>query len=187
LRDWQFKMGATDEFPIGSASDDAARLGSDTPIPFTRRNGALLQTPSSLRILTVLSVCAITASIALQDVGGAIAKSLFGRAGSDAMITLRFSMAALILLAIQRPWRTPIDRKDWPALAAYGLMLGAIGLLLYRSFALLPIGVTVGIQATGPLAVAISSSRRQRDLLWIVLACTGLCMLLLRGGTCITA
>jgi inner membrane transporter RhtA len=146
----------------------------------------LLQSPDSIQVPVIVSSLAVTASIALQDVGGAIAKSLFNQISPDGMIALRLSMAALILLAIQRPWRTPVERKDWLALIVYGAMLGGIGLLLYRAFALIPIGVTVGIQATGPLAVALASSHRPRDLLWMCLAGMGL-WLLLPGNTAMSA
>ena len=132
----------------------------------------------STRPFSVASCCAIATSIAMQDVGGAIAKSRFDETSPDGMIALRLSIAALILLAIQRPWRTPIERVDWPALAVYGVLQGGIGLLLYRAFSLIPIGVTVGIQALGPLAVALGSSRRPRDLLWMFLASAALWLLL---------
>src|SRR3546814_8308651 len=122
----------------------------------------------------LLATGAVFASIGLQDVGGAFAKSLFPRVGADGMITLRLTIAAFVLLAIQRPWRRPIERRYWPALLVYGVVLGIISILLYRAFARLPIGIVVGIQVIGPLAVALLASRTPRDFLWLALAAAGL-------------
>ena len=52
---------------------------------------------------------------------------------------------------------------------------------IYQSFARIPLGVAVTIEFLGPLAVAVASSRRPLDVLWVVLAAAGV-LLLTQGG-----
>ncbi|WP_438813543.1 hypothetical protein [Symbiopectobacterium sp.] len=63
-------------------------------------------------------------------------------------------------------------------LLLYGLTLGGINLLFYLSIRTVPLSVAVALEFTGPLAVAIFSSRRALDFLWILLALTGMWFLL---------
>lgn len=118
------------------------------------------------------------------NLGAAFAKSLFPQVGSAGMTALRVGMAALILMLAWRPWRTPPKRAALPDLAVYGLMLGCMNLLIYRAFSLIPIGLAVAIETTGPLAVVLVSSRRARDLAWLGCAALGLALLApLPGGS----
>lgn len=121
---------------------------------------------------------AILAAMVSVNFGAAYAKHLFPLVGSEGVTALRVGLAACMLLAFARPWRTPLTRRDAATLAVYGLMLGGMNLLIYRAFALIPIGVAVAIEVTGPLAVVVLSSRRPRDFVWIALALLGLWLLL---------
>jgi inner membrane transporter RhtA len=58
-----------------------------------------------------------------------------------------------------------------------------MNLLIYRAFALIPIGVAIAIEVTGPIAVVLLASRRPRDFAWVACAVAGLALLLpLRAG-----
>ena len=48
---------------------------------------------------------------------------------------------------------------------------------IYQSFARIPLGLAVTIEFLGPLAVAVATSRRLRDLLWAILAAAGVVLL----------
>ena len=96
------------------------------------------------------------------NLGSAIAKNLFPVIGVEGITAYRVGFSALILLAIFRPWRYRLTRKDVLNLLVYGSVLGLMNLLIYRAFALIPIGIAVAIEVTGPLAVAMLSSRRPR-------------------------
>lgn len=116
--------------------------------------------------------------------GAAIAKHLFPVVGSQGVTALRVGLAACLLLAWFRPWRTALARKDVPNLLIYGLMLGCMNLLIYGAFARIPIGIAVAIEVTGPLLVVLAGSRRALDFAWLACAVLGLWLLLpLRAQT----
>jgi inner membrane transporter RhtA len=126
---------------------------------------------------------AIACGLVLQNIGAAFAKHLFPLVGSEGVTALRVGLSALLLMAFLRPWRVLPARADLFNLAVYGFTLGCMNLLIYRAFALIPIGVAIAIEVTGPLAVVLLASRRLRDFGWIACAASGLWLLLpLRAG-----
>ena len=124
---------------------------------------------------------AILASMLSVNFGAAYAKHLFPLVGSSGVTAVRVGLACCLLLAFWRPWRVPLARRDAVNLAIYGVMLGAMNLLIYASFARIPIGVAIAIEVTGPLAVVVLSSRRPRDFAWVACAALGLWLLLPLG------
>jgi len=125
---------------------------------------------------------AILAALVSQNIGAACAKHLFPQVGSDGVTALRVGLSALLLMLAMRPWRTLPARADLPNLALYGVTLGCMNLLIYHAFALIPLGIAVAIEVTGPLAVVVLSSRRPRDLAWVACAALGLWLLLPLDG-----
>lgn len=120
---------------------------------------------------------AILASMVSVNAGAAWAKHLFPLVGSQGVTAVRVGLAAVIMLAIVRPWRSPPARRDALNLLVYGLMLGCMNLLIYGAFARIPIGIAVAIEVVGPLGVVVLSSRRARDFAWVLLAAFGLWLL----------
>lgn len=120
---------------------------------------------------------AILASMVSVNAGAAWAKHLFPLVGSQGVTAVRVGLAAIIMLAIVRPWRSLPARRDALNLLVYGLMLGCMNLLIYGAFARIPIGIAVAIEVVGPLAVVVLSSRRARDVAWVLLAAFGLWLL----------
>ncbi|WP_312416437.1 threonine/homoserine exporter RhtA [Pseudescherichia sp.] len=113
--------------------------------------------------------------------GASLAKSLFPLIGAPGVTALRLALGTIILVVIFRPWRlrfTPEQRKP---LLFYGLALGAMNYLFYLSIQTVPLGIAVALEFTGPLAVALFSSRRPVDFIWVVLAVLGLWFLLPLG------
>lgn len=130
---------------------------------------------------------AVAGGLVAQNVGAAFAKHLFPLVGSEGVTALRVGISACLLLLAFRPWRHALTRRDGLNLLVYGLVLGCMNLLIYQAFALIPIGVAIAIEVTGPIAVVVLSSRRPRDFAWVACAVAGLCLLLLlpllrRGG-----
>lgn len=65
----------------------------------------------------------------------------------------------------------------------YGAVLGLMNLLFFLSIESIPVGISVSVQFLGPLGVALLTSRRMTDFVWIFLAVSGLFLLLPMQGT----
>jgi len=114
--------------------------------------------------------------------GASLAKGLFPRIGAEGATALRLTIGAIILAAVWRPWRVRFTLRTWAPVLVYGLSISGITLLYYMSLKTLPIGVALALQFTGPLTVAVLSSRRRVDFLWIAFAIGGLVLLTPRGA-----
>lgn len=135
--------------------------------------------PGGSRPLTAfVPIAAVLGAMVTAQVGSSFAKLLFPILGAPGTTTLRVGFSALILLAIFRPWRRSLDRRDAGAIALYGLALGSMNMLFYLALARIPLGIAVAIEFIGPLSVALIGSRRPRDFAWIGLAVLGLALLL---------
>jgi len=110
--------------------------------------------------------------------GASLATVLFPIAGAAGTTSVRLVIAALLLLLLMRPWRQPIPAAAWRAIIVYGVALGAMNFLFYQALARIPLGIVVALEFTGPLVVAIATSRRLLSMLWVVLALLGLSVLL---------
>ncbi|ATA26887.1 threonine/homoserine exporter RhtA [Brenneria goodwinii] len=137
-------------------------------------------TLSSPRLSVLFSVVLIIVSMVSIQSGAALAKSLFPLVGATGMTALRLSIGALILCLIFKPWRVRLSGNRLPLLI-YGAMLGGMNFLFYLSMRTVPLGIAVALEFTGPLAVAMLSSRRAIDFLWVILAILGLWFLLPLG------
>jgi inner membrane transporter RhtA len=115
---------------------------------------------------------------------------MFALLGPAGVTGLRLWWSALIVAAIGgralgRSLRSVVADRAWHDLAvavAFGIVLGIMNYSIYQSFARIPLGVAVTIEFLGPLAVAVGSSRRWLDLLWVGMAAAGV-LLLTGGGT----
>ena len=112
------------------------------------------------------------------NIGAAVAKHLFPLIGVEGVTAYRVGFAALLMMAVFRPWRTPLTWPQARNVAIYGSVIGLMNLMIYRSFSLIPLGIAVAIEVAGPLTVAVLSSRRPRDMVAIGLAVAGLYFLL---------
>lgn len=126
---------------------------------------------------------AVLGSVTSLGVGTSLAKQLFPLLGAQGTSALRVGFAALILLAVWRPWRWPLGRAQALALLRFGIALGAMNLLFYMALRTIPFGLAVAIEFSGPLAVAIYHSRRPVDFVWLALAVAGLVLILPIGGS----
>ena len=125
---------------------------------------------------------AVLGSVTALGVGTSWAKqALFPVVGAQGTTAVRVGLSALLMLMLWRPWRWRLSRADAQAVALNGAALGAMNLMFYLSLQTLPFGLAVAIEFAGPLAVAIWSSRRAVDFVWVALAIVGLALLLPLG------
>ncbi|WP_219214549.1 EamA family transporter [Variovorax boronicumulans] len=137
---------------------------------------------SSTRTASLIPFLAILGAVVCLGLGTSWAKnSLFPALGAQGTTALRIGFSALFMLLLWRPWRKPASRADLRVIACYGAALGAMNLAFYMSLRTLPFGIAVAIEFSGPLAVAIFSSRRPMDFVWVLLAVCGLGLLLPLG------
>lgn len=137
------------------------------------------ETPATL----LIPIAALIVAMLSFTSGASVAKQLFPIIGAQGTTALRLSIGALILVAVLRPWRVRLSATSWQSIVFYGLAMGGMNLLFYMSIYTLPLGIAIALEFTGPLTVAILSSRRKIDLLWVALAAGGLLLLLPFGDS----
>jgi inner membrane transporter RhtA len=129
-------------------------------------------------------VLVLTGVVSVQ-VGAGLAARLFTQIPPAAVTALRlWTAAALMAVAGARPLRQNladlVRRRSWrdaAVVAAFGLTLAVMNYSIYQAFARIPLGIAVTIEFLGPLAVAVATSRRLIDLLWVALAGAGVALL----------
>jgi inner membrane transporter RhtA len=99
----------------------------------------------------------LVAAMLSFQLGAAVATGLFARVGIPATAFLRNLVGGLLLLAI-------------------GVELALMNVVFYEAIKRIPLGVAVTVEFVGPLSVALLQSRRLRDVIWAVLAATGIAL-----------
>lgn len=127
---------------------------------------------------TLFPIALLLAAMLSVQAGASIAKTLFPVVGPIGMVAIRIAFGTMVLCAVMRPWRARVTSATWRPLAVYGVSLGVMNLLYYLALNRVPLGIAVSLEFTGPLAVAVLSSRRLVDFAWILLAAAGLALLL---------
>ncbi len=122
----------------------------------------------------------LIAMMSIQS-GASLAKSLFPLIGAPGVTALRIALGTLILVVVFKPRRLRFKKEQRLPLLFYGLALGGMNYMFYLSIQTIPLGIAVALEFTGPLAVALFSSRRPVDFIWVILAVLGLWFLLPLG------
>ncbi|MDM4718938.1 EamA family transporter [Micromonospora sp. WMMA1363] len=113
--------------------------------------------------------------------GSAIAALLFPRSGVAGAVTLRLTVAAVLLLAVCRPRLRGHGRSDWAAVGAFGVALAGMNSLFYQAIERVPLGPAVTLEVLGPLALSVITTHRTASWCCALLALAGVA-LLGRGG-----
>ena len=119
----------------------------------------------------------VVVGIVSVQVGAAVAKSIFDEVSPTTLVWLRLVTSAVVLTLVTRPVLTGRSGADWRTAVGFGVSLAVMNWAIYQSFARIPLGIAVTIEFVGPLAVALSGSRRPRDLVWVAIAGVGVALL----------
>jgi inner membrane transporter RhtA len=116
------------------------------------------------------------------QIGAAVAKSLFDSLGPPGVVFLRLLFGSIALWAIARPTLRGRPTRDYRLLVALGVILVSMNLLFYESLDRLPLGIAVTVEFLGPLGLAVITSHRRLDLIWVAFAGLGVALLAEGGG-----
>jgi inner membrane transporter RhtA len=123
------------------------------------------------------AVPAVLMSIISVQGGAAIAKRIFPILGATPVSALRIVLSAVILVLFNRPNLRNLSNAQWKAVALYGLTLGAMNIIFYMAIARIPLALGVALEFIGPLALALTGSKRMIDFLWVILAAVGIALI----------
>lgn len=119
----------------------------------------------------------VVLAIASVQTGSAVARTLFDDLGVAGTALMRLLVAAAVLLAVLRPPVRTWTGGQWGAAALLGVALAGMNLVFYHSLDLIPLGVAVTVEFTGPLLLALVQTRRLVDLGFALLAGAGVALL----------
>ncbi|OII66095.1 transporter [Streptomyces sp. CC53] len=136
--------------------------------------------PRRLRVVSAGPVALVVAGGLSVQFGAAVAVLLMPRAGALGVVTLRLTLAALVLLLVCRPRVRGYSRADWATVTAFGAALAGMNVCIYQAIDRIPLGAAVTLEVLGPLLLSVIASRRLLNAVWAGLALLG--VVLLGGG-----
>lgn len=129
------------------------------------------------RAVTPPAPVLVLGAVASVQSGAAVATKLFPDIGPMGTLLMRLGLSALLLLAVARPrWRGR-SRADVGLVVAYAVALAAMNGTFYEALDRIPLGIAVTVEFIGPLGVAAGASGRRLDIVWVVLAGSGVFLL----------
>jgi inner membrane transporter RhtA len=114
-----------------------------------------------------------------QYIGAAIAVSLFDVVAPQTVAWLRVIGAAVVLVVISRPWRSPWTREQLTGVAIFGVATALMNVFFYLGLDRIDLGKGVTIEFIGPITVAAVTTRSRRNAGALAFAVAGV---LLLGG-----
>ncbi|MDT9587186.1 MAG: threonine/homoserine exporter RhtA [Candidatus Arsenophonus melophagi] len=129
----------------------------------------------SKKLLPILFL--LCAMLSIQT-GASLAKTLLPTIGAIGVTALRLFLATIILFMVFKPWTKRLSSYSLKHLLLYGISLGSMNALFYLALERIMLGIAVTLEFTGPLIIAIFSSRRAIDIVWILMIIIGLAFLL---------
>ena len=113
-------------------------------------------------------------SIFIVQIGAAASTPVFALIGPAGTAWLRLCWAGVVFFAIARPNLRALHRQDLATAVLLGVVSATMTVTFFEAIARIPLATAVAIEFLGPLGVAVISSRRLIDLLWVALAAIGI-------------
>lgn len=99
-----------------------------------------------------------------NQVGAATGALAFPAIGPAGVVAVRQWVAAILLVGITRPRFRAFTRREWFPVLALAVVYATMNLTLYTAIDRIGLGLAVTLEFLGPLAIALSASRRRLDL-----------------------
>jgi inner membrane transporter RhtA len=112
--------------------------------------------------------------------GAALAVTLFPMVGPVGTVSLRFLGAALVLVALTRPWRVRWTGHDARTVLVFGVVFVTMNVSLYVAVSRLPLATAITLEFLGPLAVAVVTATSWGPRAWALPAAAGVALI---GGS----
>jgi threonine/homoserine efflux transporter RhtA len=120
---------------------------------------------------TVPAPALVLCSVVSIQFGQALGKTLFESVGPSGTVALRLGTAAVLLLLLYGP-RWPRSWADRAVILGFGSAIAGMN-LIYPALQHLPVSLATSLQLSGPIILALTSSRRWADVVFVVLAGAG--------------
>jgi inner membrane transporter RhtA len=140
------------------------------------RSGASVTSALPAPVLLILAIVSV-------QVGAATARGLFSSLGVGGTVFVRIAGGALVLALLSRPRLRGHTREQYALLVLFGLALAGMNYAFFLAISRIPLGIAVTLEFVGPLSVALFGSRHALDVLWGLLATTGIVLLAPLTGT----
>jgi inner membrane transporter RhtA len=105
-----------------------------------------------------------------NQVGAATGALAFHALGPAGVVAVRQWVATILLVGITRPRFRAFTRREWLPVLALAAVYATMNLTLYTAIDRIGLGLAVTLEFLGPLAIALTASRRRLDLFCAIIA-----------------
>lgn len=119
--------------------------------------------------LALVAMCSV-------HLGMAVSIGLVQQIGAEGVVALRLLWAAIILVALARPWRATMNRSALWTCILLGMTMVGMATLFTAALTRLPMGTASALEFLGPLGIAVSRGRGSARL-WSLVAAAGVLLL----------
>lgn len=126
------------------------------------------------------AIVAMMLSMLVYQFSASLAKYLFSVMDPLSVTVLRLIFAAIFVALMLRSWRvlSLFKQLNWLLMLLFTVSLIAMNVMFYAALARLPLGLAVALEFAGPLALALLSISRLRDMIWVLCAAAGIVLML---------
>jgi inner membrane transporter RhtA len=120
--------------------------------------------PSAAARPRASGVLMMLSSALSNQVGAATGSLAFPVLGPVGVVAVRQWVAAVLLVGITRPRFRSFTRREWLPVLGLAAVYAVMNLTLYTAIDRIGLGLAVTLEFLGPLAIALTASRRKVDL-----------------------